>query len=113
MAAITTAQLLYELRHACHHSSLVRIIEERILDIEVLHVRIHLTIAETFINVFYNLETDKTAFTLVQTGQRIYGMDNAKMGWHRHPFEDPNLHEPCSQESFAEFLQGVEKFFEV
>jgi hypothetical protein len=113
MVAMTTAQLLHELRRACFRSSLVNSIEERILDIEVLHVRVYLAIAETFINVFFNLETDKAAFTLIQAGKRIYGVDNAKMGWHQHPFENPNLHEPCSQKSFDEFLRELEEFFGV
>ena len=36
MAAITTTQLLYEVRSACHRSSLVLHIEERILDIDIM-----------------------------------------------------------------------------
>lgn len=111
MAAITTTQLFYEVRRACHHSSLVRHIEERILDVDILHVRVHLTLSETFINAFYNLATDKTAFALIQTGRRIYGVDNAKVGWHYHPFADPSQHIVCSQMTFAEFLQEVEKHF--
>ncbi|MBP7962569.1 MAG: hypothetical protein KBG20_04385 [Caldilineaceae bacterium] len=108
MAAITTIQLLYNIRHACRGSSFVRHVEERVLDIDVLHVRVHLRLPETFINAFYNLATDKTAFALVQAGSRIYGADNAKMGWHYHPFADPSQHIPCPQMAFAEFLQEVE-----
>ena len=111
MASITTPQLLYELRQACHASSLVNYVDIRILDIDILHIRVYLTRAETFINVFYNIATDKTAFALIESGHRIYGVDNAKIGWHRHPFDDPSLHESCSQESFAEFLQETEDFF--
>ena len=112
MAAIATAQLLYQVRHACNRSSLVHHIEERVLDIDVLHGRAHLTMSGTFINVFYNLATDKTAFALVQTGRRVYGVDNAKMGWHCHPFADPDQHIVCPRMTFAEFLREVEKHFE-
>ena len=113
MAAITTVHLLNELRRVSHHSALVHYIEERILDIDILHVRVYLTMPETFVNVFYNLETDKTAFALVQTGRRIYGVDNAKTGWHRHPFSDPDQHIVCSPVTFTEFLRTVEKYFSV
>ena len=109
MAAITTSHLLSELRHACRHAALVHYIEECIVDIDVLHVKIHLTTPETFINVFYNLDTDKTAFALIQTNQRIYGVDNAKIGWHEHPFANPRQHTACSPITFAAFLQAVEK----
>ncbi len=111
MAAVTTTQLLLELRNACLHSVLVRQIEERILDIDVLHVRVYLMTSETFINVFYNLATDKAAFALLQDGHRIYGVDNAKIGWHCHPFADPKQHIACPPVTFGEFLQEVELYF--
>lgn len=111
MATITTSQLLYEVRHACHHSALVHHIEERILDIDVLHIRVHLTMTATFINVFFNLATDKAAFAVIQAGRRIYGVDNAKMGWHYHPFTDPDQHIVCAPVTFAEFLREVGMYF--
>ncbi len=111
MAALTTTQLLHEMRQVCRRSPLVRQIEERIVDIDVLHVRVHLAPTETFINVFHNLATDKSAFALVQVGRRIYGADNAKVGWHCHPFADPDQHITCPPMSFAEFLQAVEEHF--
>ena len=111
MAALTTSYLLSDLRHACRHSSLVESIEDLIVDIDVLHIKVHLTEPETFINVFYNLGTDKTAFALIQTNQRIYGVDNAKIGWHEHPLANPRQHIACSPITFAAFLQAVEKHF--
>lgn len=111
MAAVTTGQLLHELRQACRRSSLVSHIEECLMDADILSVRVHLTIAHVFINVFYNVTTDKTAFALVREGQRIYGVDNAKMGWHRHPFDDPTRHVPCAPIRFAEFLAEVEAHY--
>ena len=109
MAALTTSHLLSELRHACRHSSLVESIEDLIVDIDVLHVKVHLTTPGTFINVFYNLDTDKTAFALIQTNLRIYGVDNAKIGWHEHPFANPHQHIACSPITFTAFLQAVQK----
>ncbi len=108
MAAITSSHLLSELRNSCRSAKLVHWIEECIVDIDVLHVKVHLTASETFINVFYNLDTDKTAFALIQANRRIYGVDNAKIGWHEHPFSNPNQHNACSPITFAAFLQAVE-----
>ena len=65
MAAVTTRQLLYELQQACNRSPVVSHVEERVVDADILSVRVHLTAAHTFINVFYNLTTDKVAFALV------------------------------------------------
>lgn len=111
MAAVTTRQLLYELQQACNRSPLVSHVEERVVDADILSVRVHLTVIHTFINVFYNLTTDKVAFALVEGRDRLYGVDNAKMGWHRHPFHDPNQHLPCAPVRFEEFLADVETYF--
>lgn len=112
MAALTTAQNLHEIRQASHRSEFVRYIEERTLDIDVLHVRVHLTLADTFINAFYNIETGKTAFALIQQGQRTYGVDNAKIGWHCHPFHAPEQHINCAPMTFVEFLEEVERYLD-
>ena len=111
MVTLTTSQLLHELRRACDHSALVSHIEERIVDADILSVRVYLTVANTFISAFYNVTTEKIAFALVGGNQRLYGVDNAKMGWHRHPFDDPTQHVPCAPVSFEEFLADVEAYF--
>ena len=111
MAAVTTRQLLYELQRACNRSPVVSHIEERVVDADILSVRVHLTFAHTFINVFYNVTTGKTAFALVEGDRRLYGVDNAKMGWHRHPFDDPDQHVPCAPIRFEEFLADVGAHF--
>lgn len=106
MAALTTTQLLYEVHRASQQSSLVRYVEERVLDIDVLHVRVHLSLTDTFINAFFNTTTNKTAFALIQAGKRIYGADNAKMGWHYHPFANPEQHNYLSADSIFRFFRG-------
>jgi hypothetical protein len=113
MAALTTEQLLSELQQACYRSALVDHVETRVIDADTLSVRVHLARAETFINAFYNVSTDKTAFALVEGGQRIYGVDNAKMGWHEHPFHHPTKHANCAPVEFAEFLARVEEYYQV
>ena len=112
MDAITIPRLLSEIRRACRHAKLVHHVEDRIVDVDVLHVIVHLTKPKTFINVFYNLATDKIAFALIQENKRIYGADNAKIGWHYHPFADPRQHINCESMTFAAFLQAVEDYFD-
>ena len=92
MVAITTSQLLRELRERCGRSPIVQHIEELVVDPDVLSVRIYLLPAETFISVFYNLAT-------------------GKMGWHEHPFANPAQHKPCEPITFADFLARVTAHF--
>jgi len=33
------------------------------------------------------------------------------MGWHYHPFTDPDQHIVCAPVTFAEFLREVEMYF--
>ncbi len=108
---MTTAQLLRELYATCYLSSLVDYVDEQVVDVDVLMVRVYLTYADTFINVFYNLNTGKTAFALVSKNQRLYGIDNARIGWHKHPFEQPDKHEPCTPVQFEDFLADVESYY--
>jgi hypothetical protein len=111
MAAVTTGQLLVMLHQVCHRSYLVDYVIVQAIDADTLNVRIHLTRAGAFIKVFYNVTTDRTAFALVENEQRVYGVDNAKMGWHVHPFADPTQHVACAPTPFEEFLTAVEAHY--
>ena len=111
MDALTTGHLLLALQQVCQTSTLVDNIQVRAIDTDTLSVRVYLNTAGGFVNVFYNITTYKTAFALVESNQRIYRADNAKMGWHVHPFHDPSLHLPCAPVGFGEFLGEVEKYY--
>jgi hypothetical protein len=111
MAAMTTDQFLVMLRQACHRSYLVDHVIVQAIDADTLNVRVHLTRTGAFIKVFYNVTTDRAAFALVENEQRVYGVDNAKMGWHVHPFADPMQHVACAPTPFEEFLAEVEVHF--
>ena len=111
MAAVTTGQLLLALQQACYGSSLVDHVVTHALDADTLSVRVHLKHADTLINVFYNVTADKVAFALVEAGRRIYGADNAKTGWHEHPFHDSTQHIACAPVQFQDFLAQVEAHY--
>ncbi|MBM4460812.1 MAG: hypothetical protein FJ011_24145 [Chloroflexi bacterium] len=106
MAALTPRDLLEQVVAACAYSVVVEAYTLRILDPDILSLRVHLADG-SFIEVFYNTMTDRTAFALIVEGQRVYGKDNAKIGWHMHPASDPKAHHPCESASFEEFLAEV------
>jgi hypothetical protein len=108
---MTTGQLLLTLQQACYRSPLVDRVDVQAIDADTLSVRIYLTCVGTFVGVFYNLATAKTAFALVEDEKRIYGVDNAKMRWHQHPFSDPVQHIPCGPVQFEDFLAEVETHY--
>jgi len=109
LADLTPHQLLDRLVTVCSRSPVVAAYTVRTLDLDVLSLRVHL-VDDSFLEVFYNVATRKTAFAVVIEGRRIYGKDNAKMGWHVHPLDDPQSHHPCDPASFEQFLAEVERF---
>ena len=108
MADLTLHQFIETLRGECDRSDLVVSYDIRVLDNAVLKIRIFLTIA-AFIDVNYNPTNGNCSYTLVQDEQRIYGADNAFVGWHIHPFEDPDEHRLCKEVFFHDFLKTVEQ----
>lgn len=106
MAGLTPQTAYLEILTVCDASSLVSGYTLRMLDLDVLSMRVHLE-DESFIEVFYNATTSKTAYALIVDGQRIFGKDNVKIGWHVHPWDRPAAHESCEPVTFAEFLAEV------
>ena len=65
----------------------------RLLPISI-NIRVPLTIGG-FVDVYYNEETETTAYALIKENKRIFGSDNTG-GWHIHPMNDPKQHKPLS-----------------
>ena len=108
MADPTPHDLLDRLVTVCSRSPVVAAYTVRTLDLDVLSLRVHL-LDDSFLEVFYNVTTGKTAFAVIVAGRRVYGKDNAKMGWHAHPPDNPDAHGPCEPVSFEQFLAEVER----
>lgn len=74
-------------------------------------VKIRLTVSATkFIDLFYNSDTQTTAYTLIENKQRIFGTDNAG-GWHLHPKSNPDSHRPLKTPiPLADFLKSALDF---
>mgnify|MGYP001609769252 CR=1 FL=1 len=73
-----------------------------------INLRVDVTLGG-FVDAFYNEQTGTTSFALIQQAQRIFGVDNTG-GWHVHPFDHPERHEPLANEiAFDEFVAEIEE----
>ena len=108
MAHLNTFEFARTVQVACDQSSLVAAYDVRILDNTVVKIRVFLTHG-ALIDVFYNADTGNLSYALIEDATRVFGADNAFIGWHIHPFDDPNQHTPSSEISFDDFLRSVEK----
>ena len=107
MAGMSTEEFERQVISICSASSVVRNMAVINLGLTWFNVRAYL-IDESFIDIFYNQTTGKTAFAHIRDERRIFGADN-KQGWHWHPYDDPDEHLPAVNEiRFEEFLQQVE-----
>ena len=107
MADLTLAQFIEAARQACDQSDLVVSYDVRVLDNVIVKIRVFLSM-DAFVDVYFNPANGNCSYTLVQGNRRIYGADNAFVGWHLHPFESPKDHRLCAEISFGEFLRTVE-----
>ncbi|MBP7960597.1 MAG: hypothetical protein KBG20_03510 [Caldilineaceae bacterium] len=73
-----------------------------------IKVRVELVDGD-YMDAFFNEVSGRTAFALIDQGERIFGADNAG-GWHVHPFASPGDHLPVDAPiSFAEFVAVIER----
>ena len=106
---MTTDDLLRQLATACQASNIVESYAVEEIDDDIMSVRVFLS-DNSFVSVFHNLASGKVAFAWIQQGRRLYGKDNAKMGWHTHPFENPSEHRHCEPVDFTTFLRELEDY---
>lgn len=96
-----------ELRRLSHHYFPTASIEHRDKRLNKLSLRIRLK-ADRFIDVYYNNQTHRLDFTVIENGQRIFGFDNAG-GWHYHPVEAPDSHKPFPKPTLAEIFSRTKE----
>ena len=111
VAGVSPIQFARRVQETCDRSELVLTYDIRILDDTIVKIRVVLTDGP-FIDVFYNADSGKCSYALVEGSVRIYGADNAFIGWHVHPFDDPRDHVHSPEVSFGDFLTAVEKYVE-
>jgi hypothetical protein len=71
----------------------------------IIAVKLRVDLDENqFIDVFFNARNGRADFALVKGGRRVFGYDNLG-GWHRHPPEAPDRHDPCPEPSLEAFVR--------
>lgn len=111
MAKVTASEFCKEIIRICSESKIVNNWDVKIHEDAVARIRVFLS-DKSFLEVYYNSETEKTSFAWIRNNKRIYGADNLGY-WHLHPVENPEEHVKSGEMSFSGFLQNVEKYFEV
>lgn len=107
MAQLNAFEFARSVQNECDQSDLIDSYDVQILDDTVVKIRAAL-VNTAFIDVFYNVETRKCSYTMVKNKKRVFGADNSFIGWHIHPFENPNHHQLSPEISFREFLNYIE-----
>ncbi|MEW6618652.1 MAG: hypothetical protein AB1422_04785 [bacterium] len=107
MVNLSPIEFSKEIINVASKSELVESFEVNILDDMIVKIRVYLTDG-TFIDIFYNADTQKIAYALIKNKKRIFGIDNTD-GWHLHPFKSPEIHQTCNSITFQEFLYSVEQ----
>ena len=84
-----------------------------IFDQSALLIKARLYISpDLFVQVYRNDRFDTTNMVLIYNNKRIYARDQLNGIWHRHPMNDPDLHDKSSAGQQAtnleQFLDEVE-----
>lgn len=56
-----------------------------------------------FVDIYYNTQTKRFDFSLIQETSRIFGYDNLKT-WHYHPLRSPQEHIECAEPSLEQIV---------
>ncbi len=107
MAGIDPLAFATNIIRICNDIDEVASYDTQIIDNLVVKIRIYLATGE-FVDVFYNCDTTRIAYALIDSHKRIFGVDNTG-GWHMHPFEEPGKHLPCDTVSFSDFMKMVQR----
>ena len=73
--------------------------------------RLHIE-ADLFVQVYFNERSGTIGLALIHRGQRLYGRDCEAGRWHRHPDDEPTVHDASPDGarvvSLEEFLAEVQ-----
>ena len=76
-----------------------------------IRVWLRLFLNDEFIETFHNSETASTSFAYIERGERVFGANNMKIGWHLHPYRNVGKHEPIEPITIEDFLKRLEEEF--
>ena len=109
---MNTSQTLFEELKVIRDSPLVDVVQILDLGRYTFKARIYIW-SDLFVQVYRNHTYDTTNFALILGSKRIYGRDELSGEWHRHPLEDPSLHdtgeEGRKEVNLMEFWREVEE----
>jgi len=101
MALETTPAFAHRLIEVASQEKKIKTISLNVLDSVIVKARFKLD--GKFVDVFYNSQTGTTAYSLIEKGKRVFGVDNTG-GWHLHPKDKPDSHKKCKPITFEDFL---------
>jgi hypothetical protein len=108
----TVEELLDEAREAYSRFWFVQSLIE--VECTASTVTVHLVIGpELYIQAYLSELSGRLSFALVDPSGRLYGRNRERGTWHRHPFGDPDQHEPTlegmSPRPLLQFMAEVEE----
>lgn len=56
---------------------------------------------QVFVQVYRNDDYDSTSFVVVAHGNRLYGRDQLRGKWHRHPHDNPDTHDTGTEGAYS------------
>lgn len=65
---------------------------------------------ELFVRFYFNQVTGTIAFALIDSQQRIWGIDfDNRRGWHVHPVDKPTAHRPIAPLSVVQIIGRLQE----
>lgn len=86
MAGIEPVAFATSIIKTCNEIDEVTSYDTQLIDNVIVKMRIYL-VTGVFVDIFYNSDTERIAYALIDSHNRIFGVDNTG-GWHIHPFDD-------------------------
>lgn len=109
MAPLTAAEFARRALVCAKRYPAIKMVAVDIQDNIITKIRFTVSTAN-FIDLFYNSDTQTTAYTLIQNKKRVFGADNTG-GWHLHPKTNPDSHRPLKTPILlADFLKSALDF---
>lgn len=109
MAVLTIFEFRQSIEKDCSNSNIVMKIQIISETTKQIRIRIFLS-NRTFLDIYYNLKNEKTAFAQIKENKRIFGADNTSRIWHWHPYKNPKKHDFVKGKiAFGDFLKKVEE----
>lgn len=99
-------KFIREVSETCKSFNWIRRIEIR--NLTEIRAWLRLFLNDNFVEVFHNSKTGSTSYAYIEKGRRVSGVNNMRIGWHIHPFNQTRKHKRIKRTSIKEFLKMLE-----